>query len=130
MQELTCIACPIGCRLSVEEKDGQLIVSGNRCPRGAVYATEEIRSPKRIVSATCRLLAQPSCTDSRMSRKGLCETRRLPVKSNVGVPKDRIYELLADIYALTVEAPIQQGTTLIANWKGLGIDVVAVRTLE
>src|SRR5512145_1713828 len=111
MRELTCIVCPIGCRLSVEDAaDGELQVTGNRCPRGAVYAVEEIRSPKRVVTATCRLGATASCADentaeaaglsARLHRHGLCEPRRLPVKSSTPCPKDRISELLADIYAV------------------------------
>ncbi|MEN6364591.1 MAG: DUF1667 domain-containing protein [Rectinema sp.] len=56
MSELTCITCPIGCRLEVETSpDGGIKVSGNRCARGAVYAREEFLTPKRMVTATCRI---------------------------------------------------------------------------
>lgn len=34
MKNLTCIVCPNGCHLQVEEADGSYIVHGNRCPRG------------------------------------------------------------------------------------------------
>lgn len=146
MRELTCIVCPIGCRLSVEDAaDGELLVTGNRCPRGAVYAVEEIRSPKRVVTATCRLGATASCADgptaeaadaaasalsARLHRRGLCEPRRLPVKSSAPCPKGRIRELLADIYAVRVEPPVKRGDVVIPNWKGTGIDVVAARALD
>ncbi len=148
MRELTCIVCPIGCRLSVEDAaDGELQVTGNRCPRGAAYAVEEIRSPKRVVTATCRLGAAASCGDgsadegaaeaagaaalsARLHRHGLCEPRRLPVKSSAPCPKDRIGELLADIYAAEVAPPVKSGDVVIPNWKGTGIDVVAVRALD
>ncbi|MDR0316047.1 MAG: DUF1667 domain-containing protein, partial [Treponema sp.] len=61
MKELVCIVCPIGCSLRVEEgpaaTDGlpAISVSGNRCPRGAAYAQEEIRAPKRMITATCAI---------------------------------------------------------------------------
>ncbi len=130
MRSLTCIVCPIGCALSVEEvpaagappsvgappDEAELIVAGNRCPRGAVYAQEEVRSPKRVVTATCRL-GSPRRADPR----------RLPVKTTAPCPKERIGELLADIYALRVEAPVEAGQGLIVDWKGSGLDVVAAR---
>ena len=33
-KELVCTVCPVGCRLTVQEKNGSLSVTGNRCPRG------------------------------------------------------------------------------------------------
>jgi CxxC motif-containing protein len=143
MRSLTCIVCPIGCDLKVEEgKDGELIVSGNRCPRGAAYAVEEIRSPKRVVTATCRLDLSGNGAETpkgesatqafrnRMRRHGIYDPRRLPVKTSVPCPKERIDELLKDIYTLKVKLPVQEGSVLLSNWKGTGIDVVAVRALD
>ena len=37
MKELTCIVCPNGCRLMVEEADGGFRVTGNRCKRGEEF---------------------------------------------------------------------------------------------
>lgn len=123
MRELTCIVCPLGCALSVEEAaSGALAVSGNRCPRGAAYAEEEIRSPKRTVSATCRL-ELPSGAAPRPAR-------RLPVKGSAPCPKELVGELLDDIYALRVRPPVARGQVLFADWRGTGIDVVATRTIE
>lgn len=140
MRSLTCIVCPIGCALAVEEgADGELKVSGNRCPRGAVYAAEEIRSPKRVVTATCRLGPAGACREpdsgtaelrKRLRRHGMCDPRRLPVKTTAPCPKERIDELLADIYGLRIDPPVAAGTVLLADWKGTGIDVVAVRALD
>lgn len=120
MRELTCIVCPLGCRLTVaEESSGAISVAGNRCPRGAVYAEEEIRSPKRVVTATCRLAAA-----------GNGPTRRVPVRGSAPCPKEYVDQLLADLYALRVSAPVARGSVLVSNWRGLGIDVVATRTVE
>ena len=43
-KKLICISCPIGCRLTAvrEEGSGEWSVSGNRCPRGRVYAQNEL----------------------------------------------------------------------------------------
>lgn len=139
MRALTCIVCPIGCSLSVSETEkGELEVTGNRCPRGAAYAVEEITAPKRVVTATCRLGPAGSCTESassdpiyqRMRRHGLCDPRRLPVKTSVPCPKEYINELLKDIYKIQVQPPVKRGDVIIKNWKNLGLDVIAVRALD
>jgi CxxC motif-containing protein len=136
MRELTCIVCPIGCRLSVEESpDGRLAVSGNRCARGALYAEEEIRSPKRVVTATCRIEWSAKAGGRSGGKAGggaeaLGGLRRLPVRSSVSCPKEQVDELIADIYAVAVSPPIKRGAAIISNWKGRGIDVLASRSLE
>ena len=133
MRELTCIVCPIGCSLSVEESstagdaEPVLTVTGNRCPRGAAYAQEEVRAPKRVVTATCGIVFSQ---DETGSHRSLTAPRRLPVKTSLPCPKEKINELLGDIYRLRVSLPVKAGERLIADWKSSGIDVVAVRSLE
>ena len=126
MRELTCIVCPIGCSLVIEEGSA-LTITGNRCSRGAVYAQEEIRAPKRVVTATCGIRFPG---DETASRRGLTAPRRLPVKTTAPFPREKINELLADIYRLRVSLPVKAGDRLITDWNGSGIDVIAVRTLE
>jgi CxxC motif-containing protein len=127
MRNLTCIVCPIGCSLSVEEgepgSDGfpLLTTTGNRCPRGAVYAREEIRSPKRVVTATCAVVEDPE-----KPRPG---PRRVPVKTTGPCPREKIDTLLKEIYKTRVRLPVKAGDTILPNWEGLGIDVVAARSL-
>ena len=36
-RELTCIVCPVGCRITAEIDGGELRISGNSCKRGEVY---------------------------------------------------------------------------------------------
>lgn len=118
MRELTCIVCPLGCRLTAtEEASGEIRTTGNRCPRGAAYAEEEIRAPKRVVTATCRLVP------------GGGSIRRVPVRGTVPCPREYVDELLSDIYGLRVAPPVSRGDVLIADWKGRGIDVIATRTV-
>ncbi|MDR0637097.1 MAG: DUF1667 domain-containing protein [Treponema sp.] len=120
MRSLTCIVCPIGCALSVEEgPEAALSISGNRCPRGVVYAQEEIRVPKRVVTATCGI-ASPALDSG---------PRRVPVKTQQACPRERINDLLADIYKTRVRLPVKTGEAVITDWKGSGINVVAVRSL-
>lgn len=123
MRNLTCIVCPIGCSLTVEDNpaqshaDADPIVTGNRCARGLAYAQEEIRSPKRTVTATCSVCG---------GNPGL---KRLPVKTSAPCPKEKIPALLRDIYGIKIKLPVSRGDTVLSNWMGLGIDIIATRTV-
>lgn len=135
-RNLTCIVCPLGCRLTVTDPaetgdasaGSALVVSGNRCARGAAYAEEEIRAPKRMVTATCRIASAGTAGAGGAGR--FDRPRRVPVKSSAPCPREYVDELIADIYALSVGAPVARGARLIENWKGRGIDVVAARSIE
>ena len=113
MRNLTCIVCPIGCTLDV---DDNLSVTGNRCQRGVVYAQEEICSPKRTVTATCSIASS--------------QVRRLPVKTSSPCPREKIPALLADIYKIKFSLPVKTGDKIITNWNGEGIDIIATRTFD
>jgi len=126
MRNLTCIVCPMGCSLDVEEdanSPDNLSVTGNRCPRGAVYAREEIRAPKRVVTATCRIEGEVGIKDTSAAR-------RVPVKTASPCPREKIPALLNDIYKTTISLPVKAGDVIIAHWNGGDIDVVATRTFS
>lgn len=120
-KELTCIICPMGCSLEAEcevHKDGALSVlsvTGNTCPRGDKYARSELSHPERTVTSTIALLG------------GRC--RRLPVITSEPVPKERIFDVMAEIRAASVTAPVKLGDVVIENVCGLGVNVIAARSL-
>lgn len=120
-RELVCIVCPVGCSLTVEEGD-TLAVMGNRCPRGAAYAQEEIQAPKRTVTATCAIINDDAHRHNAV--------RRIPVKTNIPCPKEKIPALLEDIYRAHITLPAKAGDIIIANWNNSGIDVVVTRTIR
>ena len=131
-QELVCITCPMGCHLSVEVLgDGGVEVSGNRCPRGAVYAREETLSPRRVVTATCSLVRPcggAACEGG--APESLSAPRRVSCRSSAAFPKERIPELLEALYALEVSLPVKRGDPLLKDALGTGIDILATRTIE
>jgi CxxC motif-containing protein len=55
--------------------------------------------------------------------------RRVPVKTSIPCPKEKIPVLLADIYKATISLPVKVGDTVIANWQNSGIDVIATRSV-
>lgn len=118
-RELTCITCPLGCALTIDDAaDGNLAIAGNRCSRGASYAREEFLAPKRVVTATCRL--------ARAAGDG---PRRVPCRSSAAFPRERVGELLRLAYGLEVSMPVVSGQVLIRDALGTGIDLIATRSL-
>jgi len=125
MQSLTCIVCPIGCALEVSGSIDNLSVTGNKCPRGIVYAQEEIRAPKRVVTATVPVALAVEQNDKIDSH-----IKRIPVKTSSPCLREKIPALLQDIYKTKVALPVKAGDVLISNWNGTGVDVVATRSVS
>ena len=109
-KELTCIACPLGCSVTVT-LDGDKIISveGNTCPRGKEYAITECTAPVRTLTTTVR------CTDGSL----------LSVKTARPIPKDKMMEAMAVISSAAATPPVSVGDVII---KGLfGTDVIATQ---
>jgi len=114
--ELICINCPLGCALTVTMDDnGEVLsVEGNTCPRGDAYARKELTSPTRIV-----------CSSVPVSGSKLGPM--VSVKTASDIPKGKIFDVMAQIRATRVEAPVRIGDVVVANVAGTGVDVVATR---
>ena len=50
--EMICINCPMGCMMTLEQKDGEINVKGNGCKRGIQYAIEECTAPTRMLTSS------------------------------------------------------------------------------
>ena len=110
-RKLTCIVCPKGCELIVTFGDGGEIenVTGFTCRRGEGYAVSECTAPVRTVTTTVR------CFDGEV----------VPVKTNKPIPKDKIFEVMAQINSVTAENSLKIGDVVIKNVAGTEADVVA-----
>ena len=115
IREITCICCPLGCRLQVEEEHPER-VSGNSCPRGAQYGKNEVTDPRRTVTASVPV------TGGALSM--------VSVKTSREIPKDRIFDCMEKIHALRVSAPVKIGDVLLSDCAGTGADIVATKTVD
>lgn len=114
MTNLICITCPKGCHLSVDENN-DYAVTGNACPRGAVYGKNELLHPVRVVTSTVRI-------------EGALLSR-LPVKTDRPLPKEKMLECMALIDSICVQSPVQVGQVLAANILDTDVNIVAAKTL-
>lgn len=113
MKELTCIICPRGCHLVV---DDELNVSGNTCPRGAIYAKQELTHPTRTLTTTVRIISEIEVS--------------LPVKSDKPLPKEKIFDAMELINKTSVKAPIKIGDIVVKNIFGLDVNIVATKDVS
>lgn len=113
---LTCIGCPMGCQLTVAiEGDTVLSVSGNTCPKGDIYARKEVTNPTRIVTSTIAITGS--------------KRERIACKTSIDVPKDTIFDVMAEINRTIVCAPKKRGDVLIANVARTSADIVATQDI-
>lgn len=113
MRELTCIVCPKGCHLRADEEGN---ITGNQCPRGAVYGRQELRDPVRMVTSTVKVTGGVD--------------RRTSVRTSQPVSKARIGDVMDVIRQMCVEAPVHLGDVLVANVAGTGADLIVTRSVE
>ena len=85
-----------------------LKLSGNGCPRGLLYAKDEVTAPKRTVTTTLKLIGGGT----------------VPVKTSAPVPKAEIFNVLAKLKGTEVAPPVRIGQALFADVFP-GVDMVA-----
>ena len=113
--EITCNNCPVGCRLSVILKDGQVAsVTGNTCKRGETYARQECVDPQRMVTAVIPV----DGSDMPLS-----------VKTRTPIPKKRIHECMQALADVKLTAPVQAGSVVLADVCGTGVDIIATKSV-
>ena len=115
IRNLTCIGCPMGCSLVVEVEDGKAVsVTGNTCGIGKRYAEQEVSSPTRMVTTTA------TCVNGMP----------VPVKTATPIPKDKIFDVVAEIKAAKADLPASIGDVLISEVAGTGVPVIITGNAE
>ena len=113
MKELTCIVCPRGCRLVI---DDDLNVTGNSCPRGAQYAKDELTNPKRMITSIVRVKNRENTVCS--------------VKTSTSIPKGMIFDVMNEIDKVRVTAPTKIGDVAIKNVLNTGADIIITKNIK
>ena len=113
--EITCINCPVGCRLDVTLENGQVVsVTGNTCKRGEIYARQECVDPQRMVTAVIPVAGSAV---------------PLSVKTRTPIPKKRIADCMRALSEVRIAAPVAAGSVVLADVCGTGVDVIATKSV-
>ena len=119
LRTFTCIMCPQGCDITAELEENQgkmeiLSICGNKCPKGKAYVTQELIAPMRNIATSV-----------------LVTGGELPLASvRLTIPKDRIFDVMAEIRKVHLNAPVIEGEVVIANVLGLESDVILTRSVD
>jgi CxxC motif-containing protein len=116
-KNLICIGCPMGCPLTVELKDGQVLsVAGHTCKRGEEYAKKEVTNPRRTVTSIIPVVGG--------------ELEMISVKTKSDIPKNKIKECMLALKNLKVKAPINIGDIIIADVCDTGVSIIATKAVK
>jgi len=108
LKEMVCITCPIGCHLTIRQDGEEIEVSGNTCPRGKQYAIAEMTHPTRMLTTT------------------------VVIKNAIyhQIPVDKIEETMKLLKEVVVTAPVHEKDIIVKDIFGLGIDMIASRSMK
>ncbi len=116
-KKLTCISCPEGCILDVITDDCCISsISGNKCRKGLSFAENEIFNPARILTTTVSI--------------GSEDYSRLPVRSNIAVPKKDIFKIIEELKKVKVKAPVRMGEIIFKINNDYKASIIAGMTIE
>lgn len=113
---MTCILCPRGCTLTVLSGEGAVQVAGNACPKGEVYADNEITCPMRILTTTVKT--------------AFADRPRLSVRTNKEVPLKDVFSLMEAANRVVCAKRVKTGDTVAKNLGGFGADLVATDDMD
>ena len=120
-QQLICIVCPNGCELTAQvvRSDGRLVVediSGGLCDKGAPWAEQELINPVRTISSNVLVTGG--------------DMRLVSVRTNRAIPRDKIFDIMAQIKQLTVAAPVEIGDVLLDRPCNTDCQIIATRRIK
>ena len=110
--ELTCVECPMGCKITVTEINGKKEFSGYTCPRGKLYAENEVVDPKRVVTSTVKT------TSGKV----------VPVKTDRPISKKDMFEVMKVINSTVCSLPVKTGDILIKDV--FGSNIISAKTVK
>lgn len=117
IREVTCILCPMGCKISVEVDNGEVVnVANAGCKIGRNFSIQEVKSPMRDFFSTVRV-----------------EGGRIPVvsvRSTGPVPKNMLMLCASELVRIVVRAPVRLGDRIVENILSLDVDIIATKNVE
>jgi len=119
-KELICVVCPSGCRLEADIVEGREIVvleiRGNLCEKGIPWAEQELICPMRTLSSSI-----------------VVDGGNFPlvsVRTDSPIPLKAIFEVMKEVKAARVSAPVKIGDNLIKRPACTSCNIIATRNVD
>ena len=112
MKKLTCIVCPNGCDLLI---DDNLNVSGNLCNRGKEFAIQELSHPKRVLTASIKTVFED-----------------MPVvscKSDGEIDKELLMDAMEILKHTIIKERLKMGSVVIENILNTNVNVITTKNM-
>lgn len=116
IREMTCIVCPNGCQLKVEQNGDDIIVTGGICKRGEEFAKSELINPMRSITSTVATKFE--------------DFPLLTVKTEGELPKDKIFEAMKLINKVVVKKRLAVDDVVIEDCFGTRVVATSDMTLK
>ena len=114
-RNITCIVCPMGCKLKVSGSADDLQVDGGKCPKGKDYAFDEVTNPMRMVCTTVKI------------NGGIHSV--IPVKTDKPIADKYKYEVVHAVKDIILSSPVKMGDVVVSDLFGTGVNIVAERDM-
>ncbi|WP_346916397.1 DUF1667 domain-containing protein [Clostridium sp.] len=115
LKKITCIVCPNGCKLTITEKNEELLVEGNKCKRGIEFGINEIKNPLRSIASTVNTIYK--------------EMPRLPVRTDGLIPKSKIFNVMREISKVVITNHVDINEVIIENVLNTGVNIISTSSL-
>jgi CxxC motif-containing protein len=99
----------------INENGSELIVSGNLCKRGEIFAINELRNPTRTISSIVKTIFPGIPV--------------LPVRVSNEIPKGKIFDVMKEINKVVIREAVTIGDVIIENVLGLNADIIATSSI-
>jgi CxxC motif-containing protein len=116
-KEVTCIICPIGCKILVRMDSSKLeVLKGYKCKKGIEYARNEALDPRRMLTTSILVING--------------DWPLVSVKSSKPIPKEKVFSVLEEIKRVDINAPVKSGQAILKNVADTDIDIIATKTVQ
>ena len=110
MKKMYCITCPLGCQLTIIGTGFDMVVEGNKCPKGRDFAKGEMSNPSRTLTTTVRT-----------KFPGIPV---LSVRTAGEIPRDKLMAAMRELSEVVIETELACGDTVVENVAKTGVSVI------
>ncbi len=115
-KEMTCIVCPNGCLMRIEQDGDKIEVFDATCKRGVEFAKNELTHPTRSITSTVATKFK--------------DFPLISVKTEGELPKDKIFDAMKEVNAVTVKKRLKVGDVVIEDLFGTKLVATSDMTLK